>query len=310
MTIRLGYACINQSLQKEKDGPRFKALTAKRLSTMEPQERRANLYQVGRNNLKAVTAILQWNAKRDIRVYRVSSEMIPLATHPVAAAWNWEEDLAPEFADCARMARQTGTRLSMHPGQYTVLNAKDPAVVARAVEDLVHHARILELLEAGPEAGMVLHVGGAYGDKLAAAERFVEQFRELPPQVAERLWLENDDTTWDTAEVLDVARAVGRPMVFDIHHHRVLREDDWLPWLEQILPTWGDLRPKLHFSSPKDGPRSRSHADLIDPVEFGEFLDRIGDREIDVMLECKSKDEALLRLRKDLRGHEKSAWLS
>jgi len=297
------------SLQQEETGPRFKALTAKRLSTMEPRERRAHLYQVGRNNLKTVEAILRWNAEREIRLYRITSELIPLATHPVAAEWNWAEDLAPEFAACAAAARETGARLTMHPGQYTVLNAREPAVVAKAVEDLAYHARVLDLMEAGPASGMVLHIGGAYGDKVAAAARFVAHFGELPDHVARRLWVENDDTTWDTAEVLAIAMAVRRPMVLDIHHHRVLRDDDWFPWLERILPTWGPIRPKVHFSSPRDGARSRSHADNIDAGEFTACLERIGHLDLDVMLECKAKDEALLRLRAELKESEKSAGL-
>lgn len=300
LSVRLGYACINLSLQQEKGGPRLKGLTAKRLSTMEPKERRPHLYAVARNNLKTLEAVLHWNQAHGIQLFRITSELIPLATHPVAAEWNWEEDLATEFAACARLARETGARLTMHPGQYTVLNAKDPAVVERAVEDLVYHTRCLELLETGPESGLVLHVGGAYGDKEAAADRFVAHFGELPPNVAGRLWVENDDTTWDTAEALAVAQRVGRPMVFDIHHHRVLREDDWLPWLKQVLPTWGNVRPKLHYSSPKDGLRSRSHADGIDADDFAHFLRRIEGLEVDVMLECKSKDAALLDLRRDL----------
>jgi hypothetical protein len=110
MTIRLGYVCINLSLQEGKKGPRFKALTAKRLSTMEPRERRVHLYQVGKNNLETVAAILRWNAAHGIRLYRITSELIPLATHPVAAGWDWEGDLAAEFATVAGLARETGSR--------------------------------------------------------------------------------------------------------------------------------------------------------------------------------------------------------
>lgn len=298
--MRLGYACMNLSLQTEKDGPRLKGLTAKRLMTMEPAERRQHLYQVGRNNLKTVEAALRWNAAQGIKLYRITSELIPLATHPVAAGWDWAGDLAGEFASCANAGRETGARVTMHPGQYTVLNAKDPAVVANAVVDLAYHARVLDLLETGPESGLVLHIGGAYGDKEAAAERFVQHFRDVPPAIAQRLWVENDDTIWDTAEVLGIARIIGRPMVLDIHHHRVLREDDWRPWLDRILPTWGRVRPKLHYSTPKDGVRSRSHADGIDAGDFGAFLRRTRGLDLDVMLECKEKDVALLRLAAEL----------
>lgn len=300
MGVRLGYACINLSLQADKDGPRLKSVTAKRLAPMEPAERRRHLFAVARNNLKTLEAVMRWNQRHHIALFRITSDLIPLATHPVAEQWRWEEDLAEEFAACAALARATGIRLSMHPGQYTVLNAQNPDVVARAVADLTHHARILDLLQTGPEAGLVLHIGGAYGDKQAAMERFVAHFHMFPATVGQRVWVENDDTTWDTAEVLAVAQAIGRPMIFDLHHHRVLREDDWLPWLHRVLPTWGAVRPKLHFSSPKDGHRSRSHADGIDPVDFGDFLERIGELEVDVMLECKAKDEALLALRRSL----------
>lgn len=300
LDIRLGYACINLTLQEQKDGPRLKGLTAKRLTAMEPRERRAHLYQVGRSNLKTLGTVLEWNARKKIRLFRITSELIPLATHPVAAEWDWEADLAAEFAQCAAIVRASGARVTSHPGQYTVLNAREPAIVAKAIEDLVYHARVLELLQVGPDSGMVLHVGGAYGDKAAAAQRFALHFRDLPPQVANRLWIENDDVTWDTAEALAVAQSVGRPLVMDLHHHRVLREDDWLPWLQQAVAAWGPVRPKVHFSSPKDGHRSRYHADGIDPEDFAAFVSRVEGMALDVMLECKLKDLALLRLRRDL----------
>lgn len=215
----------------------------------------------------------------------------------MAQGWDWAADLAPDFARCARLARETGVRLSMHPGQYTVLNTPDSGALERSVAGLAYHAQVLDLLELGEESGLVLHIGGGYSDKQAAARRFVTAFAALPKGVASRLWLENDDVTWDTAEVLALAQEVGRPMVFDLHHHRVLREDDWLPWLERILPTWGRVRPKLHFSSPQGGQRSRHHADWIDPDDFAAFARRVEGRNLDVMLECKQKDLAVLRLR-------------
>jgi UV DNA damage endonuclease len=302
VAVRLGYACINLTLQGEKGGPRFRNLTVKRLEPLSPQERRAHLYQVARSNLKAVSAILRWNAAHDIQLYRLTSDLIPLVTHPVAADWDWQFDLAEAFADVAAVAAKAGARLTFHPGQYTVLNARERPIVEQSMVVLAHQARMLELLKAGPDSGLVLHVGGAYGDKEAAAQRFAEHFRELPPAVAGRIWVENDDTTWDTAEAFAVAQAVGRPMVLDIHHHRVLRADDWLPWLQQILPAWGDVRPKVHFSSPKDEQRPRDHAAFIDPGDFRVFLERIADIDLDVMLECKAKDQALLQLRRDLEG--------
>jgi len=297
LVLRLGYVGINLTLQGEKGGPRLRSITAKRLQPMAPRERRPLLYQVARSNLKTLAAVIRWNQEQSIHLFRITSDLVPLATHPVAAEWDWEADLAAEFAEVAGLARQTGIRLTLHPGQFVVLNAPDEELVAKSMQDLSYHARILELLELGPESGLVLHIGGGYGDKAAAAGRFVANFGRLEPRIAERLWLENDDVTWETAEVLAIGREIRRPMVLDLHHHRVLREDDWLPWLEQILPTWAGVRPKLHFSSPRDGVRSRHHADFIDPADFKALADRVPDLEADVMLECKMKDKALLALR-------------
>lgn len=302
MVLRLGYVGINLTLQGRKGGPRLRSITAKRLEPMPPRERRPLLYQVARSNLKTLEAVLRWNHEQGIRLFRITSDLVPLATHPVAAEWDWEADLAADFAQVARLARETGIRLTLHPGQFVVLNAPDPAVVAKSMQDLSYHARILELLELGPESGLVLHIGGGYGDRAAAARRFVANFHRLEPRIAGRLWVENDDTTWETESVLAIAREIRRPMVFDLHHHRVLREDDWLPWLERILPTWEGVRPKLHFSSPRDGRRSRHHADYIDPADFRSFAHRVPDLEADVMLECKMKDKALLALREAVPG--------
>jgi len=304
LVLRLGYVGINLTLQGEKGGPRLRSITAKRLEPMAPRERRPLLYQVARSNLKTLEAVIRWNREQGIRLFRITSDLVPLATHPVAAEWDWEADLAAEFADVARLARETGIRLTLHPGQFVVLNAPDDELVARSMQDLSYHARMLELLDLGPESGLVLHIGGGYGDKAAAARRFVRNFGRLERRIADRLWVENDDVTWDTAAVLAIAREIRRPMVFDLHHHRVLREDDWLTWLEQILPTWGGLRPKLHFSSPRDGRRSRHHADYIDPDDFQAFAERVPDLEADVMLECKMKDKALLALREAVPGLE------
>lgn len=311
MSIRLGYACINMSLQADKEGPRLKGLTAKRLEPLGARERRSLLYQVGRNNLKTLEAVLRWNQQHGIYLFRITSDLIPLATHPVAAEWDWESDLSQEFKVCARVAERMGARLTTHPGQYTVLNAREPEIVERAAADLRYHARILELLGADhhPDWGMVLHIGGIYGDRKAASDRFARNFLELPDAVRNRLWLENDDVSWDSEAALEVAQRVGRPLVFDVHHHRILREDDWLPWLQKALKTWGEVRPKLHFSSPKDGLRSRHHADGIDPDDFAHFLERMAGLEFDVMLECKAKDKALIGLRRELARRTPAALI-
>ena len=106
-------------------------------------------------------------------------------------------------------------RVSFHPGQYTVLNSPDEDVVARAILDLEYHAKMLECMGFGNEHKIVLHVGGIYGDKAAALERFTTNFKRLPEAVQNRLIIENDDCLYNIEDVLGLAFRLHIPAVYD-----------------------------------------------------------------------------------------------
>ena len=82
-------------------------------------------------NLRALDAALDYQAKNGIRLFRISSDVIPFGSSPVNAL-DWMRDFEPHLAALGRKARRHGIRLSMHPGQYTVLNSPDADVVERA----------------------------------------------------------------------------------------------------------------------------------------------------------------------------------
>jgi UV DNA damage endonuclease len=156
-----------------------------------------------------------------------------------------------------------------------------------------------------------IHIGGAYGDKPAAAERFKTHFAGLPSRLQERMTLENDDKTFNAPETLAVCRQLGLPMVLDIHHQWVNNEGE-LPWelWPDILGTWKSrlaltdvgpgelLPPKIHVSSPRSPSDPRSHADGVEPAPLLAFLKRIAadTPAVDVMIEAKLKDGALFSL--------------
>ena len=94
-------------------------------------------------------------------------------------------DFEPHLAALGRKARRHGIRLSMHPGQYTVLNSPDADVVERAKLDLAYHAAFLDALGMDASGKIVLHVGGAYGDKPRALERFANAYATLPSRCAD-----------------------------------------------------------------------------------------------------------------------------
>ena len=73
-------------------------------------------------------------------------------------------------------------------------------------------------------------------------------------------------------------------------------------YLEYIFNTFEGI-PKVHFSSPKSKKEYRAHHDYINIKEFTKFLDmiKVYNRDIDIMIEAKMKDDAVFRLIRQLK---------
>jgi UV DNA damage endonuclease len=172
------------------------------------------------------------------------------------------------------------------------------------VRELEWQARLVSELD--PEQGViVLHVGGAYGDKDKAIDRFAEHYhRYLSDTAKSRLTVENDDVTFTLDDVLSVHEMTSSPIIFDILHHKANHTgDDWteslLPKLERVVASWRGKVPKTHLSSPKAGSKT-THADYIEQPDFEELLYWMGQfrpgEPFDLMIEAKLKDKAVQAL--------------
>lgn len=267
----------------------------------------------------------------DVRMFRLSSQTAPYITHPTMPQfWHQLEECAGELAELGALARRYDLRLSMHPGQYTLLNAADEAVYAASLRDLDYHAALLDALGLGPEHKVITHVGGVYGDKAASLARFAARYAELSAHIRARLVLENDETSYSLPDVLAVHAEVGIPVVWDWLHHAV-NDPDRIPAAEATrlaVATWptGQM-PKIHFSSQRTeerqvarrdratgavraaaaAPLAGQHADYIAADEFAAYLASVRELPFDIMLEAKAKDLALLKLREDLAALPVSA---
>ena len=265
--------------------------------------------------------IFGYLAEARIGMYRMAADLAPYATHPDLPQFHDQvAECAAELAAIGQMARAAGLRLSTHPGQHIVLDSPDPAQVAHTVSGLAVQAALLDGMGLGPEAVVVIHLGGVYGDKEAARARFAGNFLALPEAIRRRLVLENDDVRFGVADILWVHERTGVWLVFDNLHHRLNNPDGRPPReaLAACLATWpAEVRPKIHWSSPRTewivGERTGSadpqvrqarwsyHADYVNPFEFVDFLRQAeGLRPFDVMLEVRAKDLALRQLRRDL----------
>ncbi len=241
-----------------------------------------------------------WCAAHGVGAFRVNSRILPLVTHPGVGyrleALDRSGALAQSFREIGALAKAHGIRLSFHPDQFIVLGSVREPVVQASLAELEYQAHVAEWL--GAEQ-LTLHGGGAPDGKAPALERFRRGFARLSERARSRIALENDDRIYTVEDLLPVCRKEGIPLVYDVHHHRCL--PDRLSVAEATdasARTWKERTPWAHLSSPRGGYRSRNpleHSDYIQPAHVpAEWLGR----RLTVDIEAKTKELAVLRLKK------------
>ncbi|MFH2201666.1 MAG: UV DNA damage repair endonuclease UvsE [Elusimicrobiota bacterium] len=291
--MRIGYPCINRGIGCTAGSTfRLKSYCA------------ARLMDTVARNLACLESILRWNAQQGLNFFRISSDLVPFASHAVCRA-DWPRRFKGEFAQLGRLIKRHGMRISMHPDQFVLINALDEDIFRRSVAELEYHAEVLDLLGLGRSAKFQIHVGGVYGDKPAAMRRFVARFAKLPAAVRRRLVIENDDRLYSLADCLELHRAAGVPVLFDSFHHSLLNNGEPVAAaMDAAAATWGkrDGPLMVDYSSQKKGHRRGSHAESIDLRDFRKFLRLAGGRGCDIMLEIKDKEASALKALGLLRG--------
>lgn len=303
MRINLGYVAMSTII---KDCSPSKTVTVKSLEKIEDKEAKLfKLRSIAKTNIQNTQRLFYHNKAHDIKVYRLTSKLIPLATHSITDEWDWFEDVRDDLKSLGEYAKENRFRISAHPDHFTLLNSPREEVLSASLKDLEYHYKIFKGMELDSSAKLVLHIGGGYKNKDKAIERFVSNFKALPQHLKNIIILENDDKTYTALEVLNICKKLKVPMVLDIHHHWCNNNgEDLLDLLEEIFETWmhESVPPKIHISSPKDDKSFRSHADDIEAKALLKFLNKakVLDADFDAMIEAKNKDRALLNLMKDL----------
>jgi UV DNA damage endonuclease len=263
------------------------------------ETRRGYLAEIAAHNADALAAAIERCHELGIGAFRVNSQVLPLATHPITG-YNLERldpsgAIAGAFEWAGALARAYDVRLSLHPDQFVVLNSEREPVVRSAVQELEHQAMVAEMIGADV---VVLHAGGAAGGVEAAVERLERGLDRLSPRARERLALENDDRCFTPRSLIPLCERTGVPLVYDVHHHRCLPDGLAVEAATDLaFATWGNREPYAHLSSPKEGwagPNVRAHADYIDPADFPEeWLSRT----MTVDVEAKAKERAVLAIK-------------
>lgn len=250
-------------------------------------------------NLAALEAMVDYNINHGICLYRISSDLIPFGSHPVNQI-EWWKDYRENFERISAKIKRGGLRVSMHPGQYTVINSGDPGVVDRSVAELIYHTRFMDALGVDRTNKLILHIGGIYGNKMVAMNNFIHEYKRLPEEVRCRLVIENDERCFNISEVLEISKVCGAPVVFDNLHHQInppmeVRTDR--EWLRLCRDTWKpeDGKQKMHYSQQKENSQSGSHSDTIFLRPFMEYYEQLGEDIPDIMLEVKDKNISVIK---------------
>jgi len=304
MQMRIGYACINKSLAEQKIQVNRSMIKSTFIS-----KGLAYASQLALKNIQDLEKVMDWNISNEVFFYRMSSEMFP---------WMSEYELSqlPDYNEIKNIlqtiggkALRRGIRLTFHPGPFNVLASPNHTIVKKTIKELRQHAEIMDLigLPSSPFAKINIHIGGAYGDKEQALNRFIKNFKFLPLNVKNRLTIENDDkpNLFSVKDLLTIHEQLGIPIVFDFLHHKFCSGG----WTEKkafltAINTWPEnITSVVHYSSSKylyedkNAPRT-AHADYVH-----ELIPLYG-KEVDLMLEAKEKELAVLKYIQDYRIKE------
>ena len=292
--IRLGLCCLFR------DEPiRFRNTTATATAKRPRELGLARISDICRSNAEALLHSLHYCHRARIGCFRVTSQIMPLRTHPTVG---YVPEQLPDFPaifslfqECRDFAQENAIRLALHPDQFVVLASPNETVVANSMSELAHHGEVAAWIGADV---INIHVGGSYGDKCSALERFAQRAACLSDQVRSRLTIENDDVVYNVRDLLPFCMRHGIPLVYDVHHHRCNPDDLTIAEASRLAKKTWNREPLFHISSPKEGwkgPAPRRHHDFINPRDFPDAWLNLN---ITVEVEAKAKELAVLRLQK------------
>lgn len=281
--MKVGYPCINRTIKRSTNANfRLSSYSQKKLT------------ETVQKNIDDLWEMLEVNIKHNLLLFRIGSNFVPFASHPICR-FDWKKHFEKDLHKLGKFMKQHQFRICMHPDQFILINAKDKKIVKKSIKELEYHCQLLDSLNLDQTAKIQIHVGGVYGDKQSAIDRFVSEYKKLPKLIQKRLVIENDDYRFSLADCLKISKEVAIPIVFDSFHHECLNEgESFFEAMASAAKTWKskDGLPMVDYSSQHPEKRKGSHIEHINMRHFKKFFQQVKSIDFDLMCEIKDKEQS------------------
>jgi UV DNA damage endonuclease len=283
--MKIGYPCINHSIGKQ-------TVSTFRLSSYTEEK----FMQCVNYNLATLVEILKFNIANNFMFFRISSDMIPFASHPICK-FDWKEYFKSNLIKIGQLIKDHDIRISMHPDQFVLINSKSQEIVNNSIRELEYHTELLDLMKLDYSAKVQIHIGGVYGDKEKAKKQFISNYKTLlSANIKKRLVIENDDHLYNLKDCIEIHEYIGIPILFDVFHH--IYFDNNLPLhiaLQLSNNTWNHSKDgimMIDYSNQELNQRKGKHSHTLDIKQFEKFILSVSNLDFDIILEIKDKEKS------------------
>lgn len=283
--MKIGYPCVNYSIGK-------KTVSTFRLSSYSEER----LIQCITYNLATLIEILKFNIDNNFMFFRISSDIIPFASHPICK-FDWKDYFKSDFTKIGQLIKKHNIRISMHPDQFVLINAKNQDIVANSIKELEYHTNLLDVMGLDHSAKVQIHIGGIYGYKERSKKQFIANYKNLlSEEIKKRLVIENDDHLYNLKDCIEMHEYTNIPILFDVFHHICF--DSNLPLnnaLQRSSSTWNHSKDgimMIDYSNQEPNQRKGKHSKTLDIKQFEKFILSISNCDFDIILELKDKEKS------------------
>ena len=263
MVKRIGFACKymhpdqtqKKKLLEEIQRPlNTRSTTVQWLNRQTREVAEERLWDIMVHNIQSYYNLIEYvgGLPNELRMVRLGSDVLPVYTQSDWSYFWRKPDVRKyceaNFANVGAKARELDVRLSMHPGQFTVLASDNPDIVDRSVEEFEYHTDVIRWMGYGrtfQDFKCNVHISGRQGPagiKHAVNTRLSQEARNC-------ITIENDENKWGLEHSLELVDTCA--LVLDIHHHWCREGEYILPTddrFARVIDSWRGVRPAIHYS--------------------------------------------------------------